>query len=154
MVSEGAFGANLPAASVVGAGTCPKLSPIGIMPNPNIAASIVRRIFITHPLQLDNMNAFHQGERLCKSTISTNPSPFQRSSKRRKGFPSESRVKRGHRIVNGHKELIEKLGRRDLCPCGSGRSFQKVLPRIRPLRRIEPPLLFSANDSESGSAAP
>jgi uncharacterized protein YecA (UPF0149 family) len=36
-------------------------------------------------------------------------------------------VKRGHRIVRGDKELIEKLGRNDPCPCGSGRSFQEVL---------------------------
>jgi hypothetical protein len=99
------------------------------------------------------MDTFHQGERLCKSTIFTNPSPFERSSKRRKGFPSESRVKRGHRIVNGHKELIEKLGRKDLCPCGSGRSFQEVLHAFGPLRRIEPPLLFSANYLENGTAA-
>ena len=45
------------------------------------------------------------------------------TSKRRKGFPSETRVKRGERIVHGTKELFEKLGRNDLCPCGSGRSF-------------------------------
>jgi len=49
-------------------------------------------------------------------------------SKRRRGFPSETRVKRGHRIVHGNKELVEKLGRNDLCPCGSGRRFQAVLP--------------------------
>ncbi len=46
-------------------------------------------------------------------------------SKRRKGYPSEMRVKRGHRIVNGNKELIEKLGRNDLCPCKSGLRFRK-----------------------------
>ena len=45
------------------------------------------------------------------------------TSKRRKGFPSETQVKRGVRIVHGNKELFEKLGRNDLCPCGSGRSF-------------------------------
>ena len=43
--------------------------------------------------------------------------------KRRKGFPSETHVRRGVRIVHGNKELFEKLGRNDLCPCGSGRSF-------------------------------
>jgi uncharacterized protein YecA (UPF0149 family) len=48
---------------------------------------------------------------------------FEITSKRRKGFPSETRVKRGDRIVHGTKELYEKLGRKDLCPCGSGRSF-------------------------------
>jgi uncharacterized protein YecA (UPF0149 family) len=50
-------------------------------------------------------------------------SNFEMTSKRRKGFPSETRVKRGERIVHGTKELSEKLGRNDLCPCGSGRSF-------------------------------
>jgi len=37
-------------------------------------------------------------------------------------------VKRGLRVVHGEKELTEKLGRNDLCPCGSGRRFQEVLP--------------------------
>jgi uncharacterized protein YecA (UPF0149 family) len=50
-------------------------------------------------------------------------SNFEIMSKRRKGFPSETRVKRGSRVVHGFKELSEKLGRNDLCPCGSGRSF-------------------------------
>ena len=44
-------------------------------------------------------------------------------SKRRKGFPSETGVKRGDRIVRGTKELSEKLGRNDPCPCGSARLF-------------------------------
>jgi len=48
---------------------------------------------------------------------------FEVSSKRRKGFPSETRVKRGDRVVGGTKELLEKLGRNDPCPCGSGRRF-------------------------------
>lgn len=54
-------------------------------------------------------------------------SSFEITSKRRKGFPSETYVKRGLRIVHGNKELREKLGRNDLCPCGSGRSFQEML---------------------------
>jgi len=58
-----------------------------------------------------------------------------RSSKRRKGFPSEKRVQRGLRVVHGCKELIEKLGRNDLCPCGSGRRFQEVLHAVGQLRR-------------------
>ena len=54
---------------------------------------------------------------------------FEVTSKRRKGFPSETRVKRGLRFVRGgEKELVEKLGPRDPCPCGSGRSFQALLP--------------------------
>jgi uncharacterized protein YecA (UPF0149 family) len=63
----------------------------------------------------------------------TNHSPFERTRKRRKGFPSESCVKRGIRVVHGDKELIEKLGRNDLCPCGSGRRFQAVLSAHRPV---------------------
>jgi len=54
-------------------------------------------------------------------------------SKRRKGYPSETRVKTGTRIVHGGKELAEKLGRNDPCPCGSGKSFQTLLPGRRRL---------------------
>lgn len=45
-------------------------------------------------------------------------------SKRRRGFPSESRVKIGDRIVHSDKLLEEKLGRNDLCLCGSGKLFK------------------------------
>ncbi|MGL4666902.1 MAG: SEC-C metal-binding domain-containing protein [Saezia sp.] len=31
------------------------------------------------------------------------------------------------RTVHGDKVLDEKLGRNDLCPCGSNRRFQKLL---------------------------
>jgi uncharacterized protein YecA (UPF0149 family) len=55
------------------------------------------------------------------------------TSKRRKGFPSETRVKRGDRVVRGGKELVEKLGRNDPCPCGSGSLFQALLPAQRML---------------------
>jgi len=58
---------------------------------------------------------------------------FERSSKRRKGFPSETHVKRGQRVIHGEKELLEKLGRNDLCPCGSGHRFQELLFTYRPL---------------------
>ena len=69
-------------------------------------------------------------------TSSTISPAFEVSSKRRKGFPSETRVKRGLRFVRGgEKELVEKLGRNDPCPCGSGKSFQAVLPALRPVRR-------------------
>jgi len=44
-------------------------------------------------------------------------------SKRRNGYPSETQVKRGRRLVHGDKELQEKLGRNDPCPCGSGLRF-------------------------------
>ncbi|MBX9964919.1 MAG: SEC-C domain-containing protein [Burkholderiales bacterium] len=36
-------------------------------------------------------------------------------------------MKRGYRIVRGCKPLLEKLGRNDPCPCGSGKSFQALL---------------------------
>ncbi len=49
--------------------------------------------------------------------------PFETTSKRRKGYPSETQVKKGVRIINGNKQLIEKLGRNDLCVCNSGRRF-------------------------------
>lgn len=46
-------------------------------------------------------------------------------SKRRRGFPSETHVKRGERVIHGDKLLKEKLGRYDLCPCSSGKRFKK-----------------------------
>ena len=55
-------------------------------------------------------------------------------SKRRRGFPSETAVKRGDRSVGAEgKELLERLGNNDPCPCGSGRRFQALLPEQRPL---------------------
>lgn len=65
------------------------------------------------------------------ANASTNSTAFERTSKRRKGYPSETRVKRGFRVVHGDKELSEKLGRNDLCPCGSGRRFQALLSQPR-----------------------
>ncbi|TDK23046.1 hypothetical protein E2F46_12840 [Luteimonas aestuarii] len=56
---------------------------------------------------------------------------FETTRKRRKGFPSETRVKRGARVVHGDKELLEKLGRNDPCPCGSTRRFKALLPALR-----------------------
>jgi len=58
---------------------------------------------------------------------------YWKASKRRRGFPSETKVKRGMRVVHGDKELTEKLGRNDLCPCGSGRRFQEMLLAQRAL---------------------
>ena len=49
---------------------------------------------------------------------------FERTSKRRRGFPSETHVKRGVRVVHGDKHLSEKLGRNDPWPCGSTRRFK------------------------------
>ena len=67
-------------------------------------------------------------------------------SKRRKGFPSEKKVKRGVRIVHGNKELIEKLGRNDLCPCGSTKLFKKCCLQEGCFRRRESGQLLLEND--------
>ena len=40
------------------------------------------------------------------------------------GYPSETHVRRGDRTVHGDKELIEKLGRNDPCPCGSNKKYK------------------------------
>lgn len=71
----------------------------------------------------------------------------ERMSKRRKGFPSEKHVRRGFRIVRGEKELSEKLGRNDLCPCNSGRRFQALLYADRALRWFAAGLLLLGTDS-------
>ena len=63
--------------------------------------------------------------------ISATSVAFEVTCKRRQSFPSEIRVARGLRFVHvSDVELTEKLGRNDLCPCGSGRRFQGVLPRL------------------------
>jgi uncharacterized protein YecA (UPF0149 family) len=67
-----------------------------------------------------------------KTTSPTCPA-FEVTSKRRKGYPSETHVKRGLRFVHGDVELVEKLGRKDPCPCGSGLRFQVVLHDIGPV---------------------
>ncbi|MBT2135541.1 SEC-C domain-containing protein [Croceibacterium sp. LX-88] len=36
-------------------------------------------------------------------------------------------------MKGGEIELLEKLGRNDPCPCGSGKSFQTLLPNLRPV---------------------
>ena len=44
------------------------------------------------------------------------------------------RVKRGLRFIQGgEKELVEKLGRNDPCPCGSGKRFQALLHALGPV---------------------
>lgn len=47
-----------------------------------------------------------------------------RTSKRRKGFPSETHVRRGLRIVHTDR-TIGKLGRYDPCSFGSERRFER-----------------------------
>src|SRR5215472_7255784 len=86
--------------------------------------------------------------------MTTSMCPFERSSKRRRGFPSETKVKRGLRYVRGDKDLLEKLGRNDLCPCGSGRCFQALLHDFRKIRRKPTQLLLFANKKGAACAAP
>ena len=54
---------------------------------------------------------------------------FETMSKRKKGYPSETKLKCGIRIVHGDKLLEEKLGRNDPCPCGSGKRFKICCPK-------------------------
>ncbi|MRR33877.1 hypothetical protein EG829_04135 [bacterium] len=52
---------------------------------------------------------------------------FEVTIKRKKGFPSGTHVKRVYRVVHGEKVLVDKLGRNDPCPCGSGRLLREML---------------------------
>ena len=45
------------------------------------------------------------------------------------------KVRRGLRVVHGDKELAEKLGRNDFCPCGSAKRIQELLYALGPLQR-------------------
>jgi len=48
-------------------------------------------------------------------------------------IPPKHTSRGAFRVVHGDKELVEKLGRNDLCPCGSGRRFQEMLYEERKL---------------------
>jgi hypothetical protein len=67
---------------------------------------------------------FAKGGAPCDTNLLKTPF-FEPMSKRRRGYPSETRVKIGVRVVHGDKLLEEKLGRNDLCPCGSGQRFKR-----------------------------
>jgi hypothetical protein len=85
----------------------------------------------------------------CDSTRSTSkPSAFEITRKRRKRFSSEARVKRGDRVVPGNKEPIEKLGRNDPCPCGSGGRFQALLHAFWRIRWQRSGLLLLVRQDE------
>src|SRR5438309_7974354 len=73
----------------------------------------------------DSTATLNQGGHMPNHIHDSEDSNFEITSKRRKGFPSETQVRRGVRIVHGNKELFEKLGRNDLCPCGSSKRFKK-----------------------------
>ena len=53
-------------------------------------------------------------------------------------FRQKRKSSAAFRVVHSDKELFEKLGRKDPCPCGSGRRFQELLHENGPLRRIAP----------------
>ncbi|WP_205678768.1 SEC-C metal-binding domain-containing protein [Aquisphaera insulae] len=46
-------------------------------------------------------------------------------------------MKRGRRVVHGDKELCEKLGRNDPCPCGSEKPFKRCCRNSGCFRRRE-----------------
>ncbi len=76
--------------------------------------------------------------RASRSSRGSNPAAAccsQRLASGGGGYPSQTHVRRGDRVVQGDKELIEKLGRNDLCPCGSNRRFQELLHDFRRIRR-------------------
>jgi hypothetical protein len=81
-----------------------------------------------------------------KTNATTTSPAFTPSRKRRKGYPSESQVKRGMRVVHGDKELLEKLGRKDLCPCGSGKCFQEVLYEVWVLLTVAGGIISSVSE--------
>jgi hypothetical protein len=49
-------------------------------------------------------------------------------------------------VGGGEKELVEKLGRRDPCPCGSAKSFQALLPSLRPVSTVRNARIIGATD--------
>jgi hypothetical protein len=71
-------------------------------------------------------------------------------SKRRKGFASETRVKRGVRKVHIEKELSEKLGRNDLLPLRVEQKIQELLYANQAIRRFAPKPLLLENNRTSG----
>jgi hypothetical protein len=110
----------------------------------NAIAQRIEHLTFRHYLSSPALFCFRvlQGGDTWPGESSTKSAFDEPMSKRRRGFPSETSVKRGRRIVHGEKELIEKLGRQDLCPCGSGRRFQTLLSQERPLRRLRARLLL------------
>jgi hypothetical protein len=54
-------------------------------------------------------------------------------------------VGKGRRVVHGDKELSEKLGRNDPCPCGSARLFQALLSGQRLLLMAVHAAIISAD---------
>jgi SEC-C motif len=77
------------------------------------------------------------GKSIQKETLPWTPNFSQRSAANVGGDSRRRReLSAAFRVVHSDKELVEKLGRKDPCPCGSGRRFQKLLHANRPLRWI------------------
>jgi len=51
-------------------------------------------------------------------------------------------------VVHGDKELLEKLGRKDPCPCGSARRFHAVLLAQRLVLTAHCARTISATDAQ------
>jgi uncharacterized protein YecA (UPF0149 family) len=47
------------------------------------------------------------------------------SSGNEERLPIETKVKHGVRTIHGVKLLEKKLGRNEVCPCGSGKRFKQ-----------------------------
>jgi SEC-C motif len=121
-----AFKSWMPATS---AGILSDGHAVSSSPASNRILGIVRTVLID---RLGNQPCSTNGGDHCASIAISKTSPaFSVTRKRRKSYPSETHVKRGRRFVHGDVELTEKLGRNDLCPCGSGRRFQGLLHEIR-----------------------
>ena len=66
------------------------------------------------------------------TTTSTNSHFFRDDEQATERIPvRDAGQARAVRIVHGDKLLEEKLGRNDLCPCGSGKRFKKCCLQIR-----------------------
>jgi hypothetical protein len=64
-------------------------------------------------------------------TTSRRSPAFEATSKRRKGYPSETRVKRGNRTVHGNKELLPReVGPQWSLPLRIRAPVQEVLPEV------------------------
>jgi hypothetical protein len=51
-------------------------------------------------------------------------------------------------VRGGEVELVEKLGRNDPCPCGSGKRFQGLLPDIRMLSMGSSGMIIGGSEGE------
>jgi hypothetical protein len=74
------------------------------------------------------------------------------SSKRRRGFPSETQVKRGARVVHGNKELIRKARPQRPLPLRFNKTIQELLYAHKPFRRHNPRSLHPVSSSVVGGS--